>query len=186
MRPTGYQGPIRHLYATITRDHSQPRFLAHEPHTPLGSHAELRVRLRLRQQRGLQRGSAGAARSHSPRPRPAEIIRPRRSAPIGSFVSLRAALARSCPHGSKQHPYQCRRRKRSDRHRACSACVSESCRYQCRRRERQSPWRRRRYPQSHQERRHQEPCPQPHQYPYREEHPRPNRSRLILHTPPYV
>ena len=96
LRPAGYQGPIRHLYDTITRDRSRPRFLAHDPHTSIRSHAELRARLQLQPRRDRVFGDSATAAN---RPRPGWVERavsivPRRSAPLGSFANLRAALTR--------------------------------------------------------------------------------------------
>jgi hypothetical protein len=97
LRPAGYQGPIRHLYDTVTRDPRRPRFLAHEPHALIGTHAALLARLRVRQSnsdRPLANGAYAAQKQPHQRPEPATVL-PRRSLPIASFANLRAVLGRA-------------------------------------------------------------------------------------------
>ena len=97
LRPAGYQGPIRHLYDTITRDPRRPRFLAHEPHALIGTHAALLARLRVRHSssgRPLANGAYAAQKQPHQRPEPATVL-PRRSLPIASFANLRAVLGRA-------------------------------------------------------------------------------------------
>ena len=99
LRPAGYQGEIRHLYDTVTRDPRRPRFLAHEPHRPIGTHAALLDRLRLIQTRKKRSVTPHDAAPADQRQRDAaeHLVVPCRPPQLGTFAHLRAVLGLSRP-----------------------------------------------------------------------------------------
>ena len=98
LRPAGYQGEIRHLYDTVTRDPRRPRFLAHEPHRAIGTHAALLDRLRLMQSRKKRRPTHDAAPADQRQRDAAEhLVVPCRPPQLGTFAHLRAVLGLSRP-----------------------------------------------------------------------------------------